>query len=189
MQKLGKNDVIILTHVGGSGQMLHRTPTGYQFGIGPDAQIVTSVDQLTDFESRIVSEVSAWLNQGGVEVAQKARMEQEVSDAASELPGTLDALAEKLGPDVKAALFNMMKQAIAGGGIGPNGEKTEALDGGNRLISRPGQPKEFVPADTIGEDDEKDLVHVGAGDDGADEDSMSGQLVRSNQALKRGKRK
>lgn len=187
MQKLGKSDLIILTHVGSRGQLLHRTQAGYQFGTGNDTQIVESLDQLEEFDERVKQEVAAWLNRGGVKAAKEARHNIEVSEAASEAPGTLDALADKLGPDIKAALYNLLTKGITSGGSLPaaisGAVAQEEDDAGNVLIRRPGQPTELIPSHSInGMEDEPELVGVGAG---AEDDSFAAQLEESKDDLPR----
>lgn len=111
MQLLGK-DTIVESYMGPSGDCLHKTLRGYQFGSGKDRNIVTSVEQVSKFAQPIQDQVKAWLADNGVFEATKEVMDREVSEQASEQPGTLDAMAAQLGPDVKANLFQMLKSAL-----------------------------------------------------------------------------
>lgn len=190
MQKLAKNDIIILSHVGKSGQLLHRTQSGYQFGYGPDTQIVTSPEQVADFDPHVQAEVAAWLNRGGVKVAEQALLDKEISESASELPGTLDALAEKLGPEMKAGLYRMMMEALGLKGSVPQGGEVRQEIGGGELISRPDGSREFIPAGVIEDEKAPEFAAVGVGagaEDGDEEDSVLGQIEVSKKANKRRK--
>jgi len=111
MQIIGK-DTIIESWVGENGELLHRTTAGFQFGTGRDRKIITEIEQVSMFQSNVQQLVSDWLGQNGVVQAQKHLMDREVAEQASEAPGTLDTLADKLGPEVKAQLFQMLKGAI-----------------------------------------------------------------------------
>lgn len=111
MQIIGK-DTIIESHVGRGGELLHRTTTGFQFGTGRDRKLVTGIDQIEPFHPTVQKQVSDWLAANGVQEAKAALMDREVCEAANEAPGTLDAMAEKLGPDVKSQLFQMLKGAL-----------------------------------------------------------------------------
>lgn len=161
--------MVMMTFVGGEPPLtLHRTPSGFQFGLGRDAQIITNMDEVKDFHPSVQTQVQAWLNAGGVKQANQARTEQEISDRASELPGTLDAMAEKLGPGVKAQIYEMLKSFVQGGGITssipPANEVIEKVDGGS-IVSRPGQMKEFVVDETQMDEPELEMVGVGTGSD------------------------
>lgn len=167
MQRLGKSDMVMMTFVGGEPPMtLHRTPSGFQFGLGKDAQIVTHIDEVKGFHPSVQVQVQAWLNQGGVKKANQARTEQEISDRASEGPGTLDAMAEKLGPGVKAQIYEMLKSFVQGGGVtqvsppaGILSSDREKVPGG-MMVNKPGGMTEFVPDDNIGDLDDKEVDQV-----------------------------
>lgn len=111
MQIIGK-DTVIETYTGRGGEQLHRTTTGFQFGTGRDRKLVTGMDQMEPFHPDVKKDVSEWLAANGLHEARAALMDREVCEAANEAPGTLDAMAEKLGPDVKSQLFQMLKGAL-----------------------------------------------------------------------------
>lgn len=118
MQKQGK-DIIIKCHVGTNGQQLNQTTAGYQFGADRDRSIVTSLDQLIGpdpekplFPVGVQREVDAWLKANGVQSAQNFLNDQAVEEAAPEFPGTLDAIADKLG--LRGAIHRMLTSAMHG---------------------------------------------------------------------------
>lgn len=111
MQIIGK-DTVIESHMGKGGELLHLTTTGYQFGTGRDRHLVTDLAQVEMFHPTVQAQVQAWLKANGVQDAKAALMDREVCEAANEAPGTLDAMADKLGTEVKAQLFQMLKGAL-----------------------------------------------------------------------------
>ena len=111
MQLLGK-DTIIQSWLGPSGELLHQTSAGFQFGSGKDRKIITGPDQVAMFAESVQKLVSDWLAANGVFEANKEVMDRDIVELAKEQPGSLDAMAEKLGPDVKAQLFQMLQSAI-----------------------------------------------------------------------------
>lgn len=174
MQKLGKT-WIVDTYVNSEGLLLHKTPSGYQFGFDHETQIITDIKQVEGFGEKVIGEVSIWFEQGGVQKAQKAKAQKELSEAASEQPGTLDALADKLGPEMKAQLFDLLKSATEKGVAIPQDETVKKVDGG-LLISRPGQPKEFVM--------DKDIVDVDEGET-TEDGSMAEAMAEAKEGNKR----
>lgn len=118
MQKQGK-DIVIQCHIGTNGQQLNLTTAGYQFGADKDRSIVTSIDQIIGpdpskplYPADVQNAVAAWLSANGVQEAKNHLMDREVEDAATEQPGTLDAMAEKLG--LKGAIYQMLNSAMKG---------------------------------------------------------------------------
>ncbi|MFQ5641096.1 MAG: hypothetical protein ACE5IR_24220, partial [bacterium] len=64
MQRLGKRDIIVKTFVGNEHRHLHKTTSGYQFGVDENAQIVTDPTQVKEFAPEVRKEVRKWLNRG-----------------------------------------------------------------------------------------------------------------------------
>lgn len=186
MQRLGKNTLVIETYVGDDHTHLHRTPAGFQFGFDESTQIVVKIEEVSGFTEDVQGQVQRWLDEDGVKKAKKAQLDIEVAESASKAPGTLDAMADKLGPEVKAQIFKMMKEILNGGSLQdvavPEGGSVEQVDGGV-LVSKPGKNTEFVPEANVGdpEPDQPELAGVGASNN-----EMTGQLKRSRG--KRGKR-
>lgn len=110
-QLLGK-DIVLHTWVGSNGDLLHRTTAGFQFGSGRERKIVTSVEEVESFGEEAQGMVRRWLEGNGVSQAQKHLMDRDVAEQASEAPGTLDAMAKKLGPEVTAQLFQLLQSAL-----------------------------------------------------------------------------
>ncbi len=181
MQRLGKNTLVIETYVGDEHIHLHRTPAGFQFGFDESTQIVVNIEQVSGFTQDVRAQVQRWLDEDGVKKAKKAQLDIEVAENANKAPGTLDAMAEMLGPEVKAQIFNMMKQILDGGSLEgspvavPEGGSVKKVDGGV-LISKPGGNTEFVPEANVGdpETDQLDLVPAGA-----QNSEMTGQVKRN----------
>lgn len=186
MQRLGKNTLVIETYVGDDHTHLHRTPAGFQFGFDESTQIVTEISEVSGFKEDVQAQVQRWLDEGGVKKAKRAQLDIEVAENANKAPGTLDAMAEQLGPEVKAQMFNLMKQALAGSSLddnpvtAPEGGSVKKIDGGV-LVSKPGENTEFVPESNVGdpetdqpETDQLDLVPAGA-----QNSEMTGQLKRT----------
>lgn len=186
MQRLGKRDIIIETYVGNDHRHLHRTTSGFQFGVDEATQIVTSVEDVKAFAPDVQEAVAKWLDQGGVAQAKKAQVDLELSEKASVARGTLDALADKAGPEIKAMLFTMLKQALEGNAVtGPTmqDKKVEKLEGGI-LVQSAGGNRRFIPDANIGDSDDEKPVLVGAGVAEA-KDTMSAALEASKGKNKR----
>jgi hypothetical protein len=127
MQLLGK-DVIVLSYVGAvleptadgrkaySGTLLHQTADGFQFGHGKERQIVTSIEEVPEavFGPIAHRAVKVWLSKGGTAQAEQAVMDRDLAERASEMPGTLDAMADKLGHSMKAQLFKLLSDVLKG---------------------------------------------------------------------------
>lgn len=140
MQLQGK-DTILETFIGTNGQQLNLTTTGFQFGANRDRSLVTSMEQVIGpdaanplFPKVVQDRVEKWLTSNGPVEAKQQLIDREVCEVASEQPGSLDAMAERLGPAVKAQLFQMMKAAIHGETVAPPsptvGEvATDVIDG------------------------------------------------------------
>lgn len=155
-QLLGK-DIVLHTWISPSGRQLHRTTAGFQFGAGKERQIVQSMEEVEEFEADAKRMVQNWLDSNGVRTAQKHILDREVAEQASERPGTLDAMADKLGPDMKAHIFELLQNALESKlgappapaqnvPIGDEAESTVKVDGG-ALVTNENGLKEFVPGD------------------------------------------
>ena len=119
-QTQGK-DLVIETFIGTNGQHLNYTTTGWQFGSNRDRHLITDLTQVIGpdpekpvYPKAVVDRVALWLGSNGVAEAKQQLVDREVSEQASDMPGSLDAMAEKLGPAVKSQLFQMMKAALHG---------------------------------------------------------------------------
>ncbi len=188
MQLIGK-DTVVESWVGSEGQILHKTTAGFQFGTGRERQIVTSLEQVSNFHPDVQAKVADWLGANGVREAEKHLMDREVSEKASEAPGTLDAMAAQLGQETKAQLFHLLKSALENkvGGITPPAPAAEApivedengikhrlpdpelakhprvipTDGGVLLDKGHGH-KEFVPSDDMADDLDEEKAMIAA---------------------------
>jgi hypothetical protein len=114
MQRQG-NDEIDLTFTNAIGQHLHLTPKGhFQFGSGKERQIVTSLDQVEGFGDHVTALVTAWLAKNGAAEAAQEKADQAMQQRSTEAPGSLDAMAERLGDEVKTKLFMLLSAALGG---------------------------------------------------------------------------
>lgn len=136
-QLLGK-DIVLHTWVGSSGDLLHRTTAGFQFGSGRERKIVTSVEEVESFGEEAQGMVRRWLEGNGVKEAQKHLMDREVAEQASEAPGTLDAMADKLGQETKAQLYQLLRAAMDSKieGTPPSPAAESTMTDGNGIVHR-----------------------------------------------------
>lgn len=161
-QLLGK-DIVLHTWISSSGRQLHRTTAGFQFGAGKERQIVQSMDEVEEFEPAAKNMVQNWLDGNGVRTAQKHILDREVAEQASERPGTLDAMANQLGPEMKAQLFQLLQDAIESKLGGPptptDGAVSDDSSGpvmkvdGGAIVTHENGVKEFVSGADFSESD------------------------------------
>lgn len=101
--------------------MLHKLMSGaFQFGVGPHAQIVTSMEQVNMFGLSVQEDVRAWLETHGPEAAMQEKVAQQVQAQAEAGPGSLDArlaLLDERMPGIRGEILSKIDAALVANGL------------------------------------------------------------------------
>jgi hypothetical protein len=129
-------------------RLLHELVNGsFQFGAGSDADIVTDLEQVSMFPDKVQARVQAWLERDGVSQARKDKNQVLLQEQAQKSgPGVLDAMAEKLGPEMKAQLMGLIGDFLKSAGTIPEKEPetVQQLSEGRLVVNEAGN-REFIP--------------------------------------------
>ena len=184
----GQKDKVIRSYTEGD-RILHQLLEGngaWQWGVGADAVLVKSVDEvkslMPDIPPSLLAEIEAWLNTGGPNAAVKDKRMRVMEQMAQKQPGTIDAMLAELGDaEVTATIHETLKALLQKNGSMPDGQPAtvQKLEHG-ALVQREDGTREFVPTDDL--DANSILEREQALDAAEDEDSMAAAIAGSVQA-------
>lgn len=135
---------------------LHRLVDGtFQFGVGKDASVVSTIEQVKRFDEGVQAQVDRWLKSGGYERGMEAKRTLDLADSSQAMPGSLEAAIMAKGG---AALLGQIHALITG-------SKNQSV------------PPSAVPPDVLRPDPKVPVVLADEEDEDASYDLMTGDLV------------
>ena len=129
----GQKEKVIRSYTEGD-RILHQLLEGngaWQWGVGADAALVKSVDEvkslMPDIPPSLLAEIEAWLNTGGPNAAVKDKRMRVMEQMAQKQPGTIDAMLAELGDaEVTATIHETLKALLQKKGSMPTAQPANA---------------------------------------------------------------
>lgn len=181
----GQKEKVIRSYTEGD-RILHQLLEGngaWQWGVGADAALVKSVDEvkslMPDIPPSLLAEIEAWLNTGGPNAAVKDKRMRVMEQMAQKQPGTIDAMLAELGDaEVTATIHETLKALLQKKGSMPTAQpaNVQKLEHG-ALVQREDGTREFVPTDDL--DANSILEREQALDAAEEDDSMAAAIAGS----------
>lgn len=142
--------------------MLYELMSGaFQFGYGPDAQIIDALDQVEAFDAPVKRKVQDWLESGGLHAARQDKRARVIAEQSEKQVGLLDQLAMQAGgPELRAEMIELMTAKLKQRGDLPAADDASVpvVAGGVEVQSEAEQRadvlrRELATTDDLGEAD------------------------------------